>query len=411
MSTDRHPLDDALSDAEREGETYEVPVTLVRARVRRRRRARAAARGGVAALAVGAVAAVLPAVTAAPPATPPTSQRDWPEAFTRCGEPARMATASPDGDVVGSTDPVGAGDEAVEVTLEPVTTIGADRQAMLTTRVTFDPAEVASVHPSETEVVLVRDGVVVGVDGGGRVVVPMSELEPAPSDPGNALWSFGAVLESCAQYPGGVGAPRVPVGTYELVATETVVWSAHDGSQGSVRVRHAAPVEVTEAVPPVEAETCGADTASLAALTDADANPFHVAVDAELPRETPADGDLTLQAYVHNQGQMALQTFDQSLAVLLTRDGAVVATPSGRQATAPEVRRLEPQTTMGFEIESPLVGCGPGGADAGPGGDDGQPLPPGDYEVWVTIDLRLIEFPADGTPVHVLQGPWPLTLR
>ncbi|GIG40530.1 hypothetical protein [Cellulomonas phragmiteti] len=403
MSTDRHPLADALDDAERSGADYEVPVALVRARVRHRRRVRAAARGGVACGAVVAVALALPAVLGGPGGVPPAAQGDWPAQFGRCGE--RVTVADDDEDA------------PVAVTLEPQDTIGADRLSMTSTWVRYDPEAVSDVGPAAFEALLLRDGVVVAVeDGAGRVVVPASELPEDPSVPGVGVWSHGAVLASCAQVPDGTGDPRVPAGVYELVVSQTVRWRAADGSAGSTRVSRQLRVTVTEFARPAAEplpEECGSDTATLAARAGPEANPFAVTLDADVPAEVAAGGELRFTVSATNEGRSVVDAYVGRPSVLLTRDGRVVATPPGPSELALSAG-ISPGASIGYDATSSLVDCATGALADAFGPDEGHPLAPGDYEVWVGLDLLLTgrSLPAgESGDVHLLAGPWPVTLR
>ena len=243
MSTPRHPLHEALTDPGTAGEGYEVPVDLVRARVRRRRRVRAAARGGGALLAAGAVALVLPtALTGGGRSAPVATQGDWPAQFGRCGQPVAGEQA----------------DRQVGLSLEGTSrTVGGDRVAHVTTGLGSTSDDVVDVSLGDLEVSLVRAGVVVGVDD-GRLTVALDRHAPLPGPAGGASrarapgqhfdverWSTTGLV-SCAQYPDGQGDVRVPAGEYGLAVTQGVRWTTRDGSTGWSVLTETVPVTVTD---------------------------------------------------------------------------------------------------------------------------------------------------------------------
>ncbi|UZN02428.1 hypothetical protein [Cellulomonas sp. S1-8] len=407
MSTDRHPLDDALDDAERAGATYEVPLGLVRTRVRRSRRTRAAARGAVALTGVAAVALAVPWALGGSGRGPAVAQGDWPAQFTRCGA---SVTGTEGADDAGP----------LSVTIENArATIGADRVALVTTSVSADPGAVAEVHQAGTEVSLLRDGVVVGVeDDAAPVVVHEPELRQDPPAPGTSVWSFGTGIVSCAQYPDGGGDPRVPAGEYDLVVAQTVDWRAPDGRNASTVVSRTWPVTVTEdeGVDAPLPDECGGDAAELAAIAGPEANPFAVTLDADVPPVAAAGADLRFTVTATNEGTAAVAGWTGHPDVLLTRDGRVVGVPGASDDLGLDAT-MSPGTSIGFDAWTALHDCTTLGVGEHVSTSDGDPLPPGEYEVWVAMELFLTT-PAgtdgpegDRTDVRLVHGPWPLTLE
>lgn len=392
--------DAARDDAERRGAAYEVPVERVRARVRRRRAARAGATGTLALATVGAVVVAVPQLLGAPGGTAVGSSGDWPAAFARCGQPVDDVVAPPG--------------RVEQTLLQARDVVGPDRTWLGTTSTRVDGAAALPDAFDDVEVVLVRDGVVVGVDGGdGRVVVGADEVTV---DPGSgtvtavtASWGYGARLVSCDQYPDGEGDPEVAAGDYEVVMTQTVTWAEPDGSTATGRASVTAPVRVSDdaAHGQDSPETCGAPASDLAATAGPEANPFAVTLDADVPSTSAPGSPLRFTVTATNEGTAAVTGTTGHLGVLLTRDGRVVGTPAPREDVALDAS-LPAGASRTFEAASDLRGCA-----ASDAGADAGPLPPGEYEVWVTADLVLTTpRGADGraTREHLVYGPWPLRL-
>lgn len=406
MSTDRHPLHDALAEAERLGGTYEVPVERVRDGVRRRRRVRAGVRGGAAAAVVALVAVGVQTALGGGSGVSTPALGDRPVSSGRCGQVVRAADAE-------STAP---GDTALDATLELRDTIGADRVALTTGWLRYAPAEVTVLEVFPPEVVLLRDGIVVAVENGtGSTLASASEPSGVPGESHVEVASFTSVLVSCAPYPD--GAARVPPGVYELMANQTVNWRAPDGRVRSTHVVQRARVTVTEYGPATDEqrpEECGTDTASLAAAAGPEASPFPLTLDAAVPAEVPAGGELRFTVSATNTGKSAVHAYVGRPGVLIAQNGKVVATPPLRSPLM-----LTPPVAPGGSTELDAVGAlvdctSLELADSlGPG--DGHPLAPGRYEVWVSLDVMPTgsSGPAPGEPTdaHLVHGPWPLTLR
>lgn len=404
MSTQGHPLDDALTDAERAGAGYEVPVELVRAGVRRRRRVRAVARGAAAVAAVAAVAVAAPTVLGGWDGGAPAAQGDWPAQFDRCGKPVEIPAE-------GDAGPL-------SVTVEPsFSTIRADRLALVTIRVGAEAGPVTDVGHGGSQISLVQDDVVVAVeDAAAPVVVELPTTPWRSRAPVYATWDFGAVLASCAQYPDGDGDPQVPAGSYEMVVTQTVEWSTALGREGSTTVTRTFPMAVTEDEPSPEEDraACLADASVLHTLTEPEANPIPVAVDADVPGRWAAGEGLAFTVTTTNVGTTDLSAQVEPPTVLLVRDGEVVGTPLVWRDADVAGSAMSPGASIAHEVTAPLLDCTTTGLDDAPGAEEGRPLQPGQYEVWVVLDLR-VAGPAgfDGTltPERVVGGPWPLTLE
>jgi len=409
---ERHPLSDALADAEHAGEHYEVPVELVRARVRRRRRVRAAGRGAVALLAVGVVALAGPALVGSVlggtggRGAPVAAQGDWPAQFARCGLPVA--------DVLAARSPVSASLE------HAVDRVAGARVWTGVLRTHVDPAVADAAWVVGTDVSLVRDGVVVGVQEGWGLsrLTDVLPVEPGTPEPLPLVTDVAADLRSCDQVPDGVGDPRVPAGTYDVVVTQTVGWFAADGTTRAGQASVTRQVTVADDEVPSEPapEGCGGDTGALARLAGPEANPFAVTLDADVPAAARAGELLRFTVTATNEGPAGVEGWTGHPSVLLTHDGRVVAVPGGRDDIGLDAT-LYPGASIGYDAVAELHDCTTLGVGRHASTSGGDPLPPGDYEVWVAMDFFLTA-PAgddgpegDRTDVHLLYGPWPLTLR
>lgn len=394
MSLDRHPLTDLLTDAE-DAVTYEVPVELVRARVRVRRRRVVAAQVAGALVAVTVVAVSVPGLTTGPDEGVVAGQGVQGDLAARCGEAA-------------PADEPGTG--PLEVRIENARdVVRTDRVALVTIEVASDPAEVAGLELGSADVALVRDGVVVGLgdpDAGGEapgtvgthapVVVDTTELAVAEPAVGVSVHQFGSGLAPCADDPALAGATRVPVGRYGLVVTQAVTWRSPAGRVGTTVVTRTLPVTVSdEPVPmPQGPTTCGTGTAALTALAGGTGP---VRLDAVVPPTARAGGMTTVRVTAATDEASVLLGRP---SVVVARDGVVV----GGAALSPEGTgvRAEPGAPARLDLTAPLVGCD--GADGT--AVSGPPLGAGTYEVWVVIDV--VPDGATGTSAPVAAGPWPL---
>lgn len=398
MSTDRHPLDDALAEAERLGSAYEVPVELVRVRALRLRRTRAAARAAavVAVVGVGAVVApLLPRASELAPADP-----DRAAALARCGRP--FEDAAQNAELPFSMERSG-----------PPVVIGSDRQVPIETVASWEPDDVEQVELIAHEPVLLRDGVVVAVV---PVVVPEHDGEhrqEAPTSP--FVWHLSAPLVSC-ESDGSTDAP-VPPGAYEVGLTQVFRWVMTDGEAGTVRSTSRTDVTVTDEptstaeAPRGEPGACASDATDLYRLEDATPNPFPVTLDASVPRTVAAGARLDVVARTTNHGVTPLVGTTGHPRLVVSRDDRVV----GHSAEAPpqELDASIPSRggMTGLPVSSRLVAC------PGLGGPTDAPLPPGDYAVWVVVEPTYegsAPAGADGArervQVVLVGGPWPLTV-
>lgn len=394
MSLDRHPLTDLLTDAE-DAVTYEVPVELVRARVRVRRRRVVAAQVAGALVAVTVVGVGVPGLTTGTGDGVVAGQGEQGDPVARCGE-------APPAD-----DP---GTGPLQVRIENARdVVRTDRVALVTVEVTSDPAEVAGLELGGADIALVRDGVVVGLgdpDAGGQapgtvgthapVVVDTAELTVAEPAVGVSVHQFGSGLAPCADDPTLAGAARVPAGRYGLVVTQAVTWRSPEGRVGTTVVTRTLPVTVSDEPVPVPQgpTTCGTDTAALAALAGDDGP---VRLDAVVPPTARAGGTATVRLTAATDEASVLLGRP---SVLVAQDGVVV----GGAALSPEGNgvRAEPGAPAQLDLTAPLVGCD--GADRT--AVSGPPLAAGTYEVWVVLDVL-----PDGptvTSAPVAAGPWPL---
>lgn len=400
----------AQDEAERLGDAWEVPVERVRARVRRHRARRTATTGAVALAAVGAVVVGLPPLLGAAGRTDVGASADWPAQFALCGQPLADVVAPPG--------------RVQQTLVQSRDVTGTDGTWLGTTSTRVDGAVSVADAPVDVEVVLVRDGVVVGIapedSEQGRVVVDLEEGVATSAGPGTAEWAYGTRLVSCDQYPDGAGRSEVPAGEYEVVMTQTVTWTEPEGGSGTGRATVTAPLRVTDepSDPQDSPEVCGARTSDLARTAGPQANPFAVTLDADVPATADVGSGLTMVVTATNEGTAAVSGTTEVPRTLLTRDGRVV----GVTTLHPDVlldASLAPGQSRDYPVTADLVDCATFGVRGGPGqdGDEppayaGDPLPPGDYEVWVTMDLTLTTADADRgrTREHLVHGPWPVRL-
>ena len=227
----------------------------------RRRSARRSVAVVVAGVAVVAVVVAVPFLLSNGPGA--AGQGDWPGQFGRCGE------------LVADVIPA---DGEIDVSLlDASTSVGVHGQ--WTAAVTASSTDAtAQGWVYGTDLTLVRDGVVVGVQDGPQVPQPQHVQEwggdyavaplPLVSDV-----SLG--LASCDQYPNGNGSPEVAPGTYDLVVSQTVGLQPDSGAvvgAWGVAVTTVTVVADGEAV--VQDPTaCGASTDGLETLASQEGNP------------------------------------------------------------------------------------------------------------------------------------------
>ncbi len=234
---DRNPIAQALDAlaADPAAHAFDIPVAAVRASARRRRARRTGVRSGLAALVVvalaGGVSAGLPGWEAAwrsghnpvhpgPGAT--GSAADWPAQFERCGRSLH--------DVLPNVGP------PMSLTLTGgSSTIAADAVWQATVVADVPAATGESAVVWGTDLTVVRDGVVVGVQGGPATPDLSLGLKDRLGDgallvnPLPVSTRATHTLVSCAQYPTGQGSSELAPGTYELVVTQTLSYTATPG--------------------------------------------------------------------------------------------------------------------------------------------------------------------------------------
>lgn len=397
---------ETVADAERAGEGYEVPVELVRTRVRRRRTARAAARGGTALGVVGALVVAAPLLLDVTRGTgAPAADDDQAAALTRCGLPADL----PQDDVEGF---------AVEIE-ETDRTVHDDRVVHLRTRVVVAPPTAEAVTIDDTRVELVSDGVVVAV-ADGRATVGLTELEAVgvePAEPGAASGlratvstrDFATGLVACV--PDVTGAARVPAGEYELAVTETIRWDDADRTGRTTRVSRTLPVTLTDDPPPSvgpDPAECVADASLLTAPTGSDAERSALTVDAVVPAAVDGDDRVRLTVRVTNEGTEPAVGLAERPSVLLTSAGRVWRAPTEWREGDDGPTTLAPGRTAEYTVVATPTGCASAGSTDAPAGDQGVAVQPGRHELWVVM----LHGDADGPEERrrAVGGPWPLTL-
>lgn len=121
----------------------------------------------------------------------------------------------------------------------------------------------------------------------------------------------------------------------------------------------------------------------------------------------PVGGTFELTTRVTNEG--AAQVTGWTLpwpTLVVARDGVVVGHRNGGPEPAWSVD-LAPGASQEFAGANDVASCGAPGEPA-----TGEPLPAGDYEVFVEQVIHLVEDPtASPTPVTLLGGPYPLEVR
>lgn len=395
---ERNPLARAL-DASSEGpeaRAYAVPVEAVRAGARRRRARRA---GGAAAAAVVVVAAVVGGSALAglprggntglpgPDGTGGTSAADWPAQFTRCGKPADEVLPDVGGKLAisldGQTESMPADGEWH----------GAVTAALMPPNDGLGPA-----HVWPTDVTVVSDGVVVGVQAGGGapdLAQLGAEGDVLAGDTVDLPTTTQVDLRiaSCDPYPSGQGSPDLAPGTYQLVVTQTVSYGGGEGRRVDERDSTTTTLAVTDATGAVpDATACSTSDDLLAALADPQAN----------PQAFPLDVETTGEALVGQPLPMAFSIPEGAADFL--GDGLVMS-------------KVQAVLTQGHAVVGQAEQAGGGASltfgvphDCSPLGPPREgSLPAGDYEVWVVLDVHPTG-PAT-QDVRVAAGPWPVTIE
>jgi len=396
-----NPISRALDEAgdEPDARAFTVPVELVRRSAAKRRALRSAGAAAVALVVVGGaaggVSAGLNAWRGDGPAGPDGGvAADWPGQFSRCGQalddvlPAPLSSA--------------------RLILDPATVAlpaDGDWEAAVTAEVGVAGDDLGWVWG--TDLLVVRDGVVVGVQDGPSV----------PDVGGIEDWLGGAAIDrvvapfpltadvtlglaSCDQYPDGEGSPTLTPGTYDLVVAQTVSYLGDEG-QVDVRLGTQTTVTVTDATgvpaPGLQPIACGATADELAHLASPEWNPQAFPIEAEVTGEALVGQPLPMAFSVPAGAADFLSGGLEILDVrgLLTRDGVVGGDAERYGESGPTAAVGVPQDCRAREA-----------ATSEPEG--GFPLGGGEYDVWLVLDLRQLNM--DGPGFRVAGGPWPVTL-
>ena len=256
-----------------------------------------------------------------------------------------------------------------------------------------------------TDLTLLRDGVVVGVQEAGgapddlAAVAAASEFATSPFP--QATYASSTFV-ACDPRGGPVGE-----GTYELVVTQTVAAEQPDGTRLDARASERTSVTVTPAehAESPGATECGAADDELHRLADPVRNPAPVSVTAEVPAEVGATtGEPQVDVTVRYTGSDQAVVSSGTPAMVLTRDGVVVGgVPGGASGTGPGA-----WVTVGGG--GPYRSCtsSPDGTDVRNLDAAGAALPPGTYELWAVTTAHLTTPSAHDA--QVAGGPWPVTL-
>lgn len=393
---DRNPLARALDDLAGDPavRAFDIPVEAVRASARRRRARRTGVRSGLAVLVVAALAggtyAGLPGwgetwrsghgpVRPGPAGT--SSAADWPAQFERCGRSLR--------DVLPNVGP------PMSLTLTGgSSTIAADAVWQATVVADVPTATGDSAVVWGTDLTVLRDGVVVGVQGGPATPDLSLSLKDRLGDGGLLINPLPVstrathTLVSCDQYPSGQGSSELAPGTYELVVTQTLSYTATPGVDPPM-------TDVRSSVASTLTITAPAGDGAAASATSATAQPQLARCGKPVDQALPDTGDLTL-AVSDATGSVPAdgtwlgmvtatlpaapdaQGWTWGTDLSLVRDGVVV----GVQATggAPADLAAAAATTRFATSPFPQGGAGASAFLA----CDGPTVPPGTYDLVVT---------------------------
>lgn len=418
--TERHPLSDALDDAENspQAQAYEVPVELIRSRARRRRRARTGGAAGALALVVAGAALVVPNLPSPTPA-PATDDRPAPGLCGLTYDELAADDGGPDPWPVGGDVPAGLEIDENSVRQGAKNTWSVSTTFGATSAVKIDddgepsagesPAPVVSGTPTGarygTTLTLLRDGVVVAAQT-GNLATPYTDKDPHPS----------AVYET-APFPQddrvvSTVAPCTPepltAGTYDLVATQTMFWSYPEGGGGYISrtTSEPVPVEVDGPAPldPSPAPTlpgvCGVSTEGLAAgdgieprAGEDDVNVDWWHTDVQVPRvEPPESGQATWHVPVTTAVDAPTVDFlwlptglSLGATVVLVRDGAVVAVldnddhaMSLEEAARTQIEGVSRELPLVQDLRASFISCATG---------EQAVLDPGQYDLLATTTV------------------------
>lgn len=387
MSFDDALHDLALRAAQAHATGSGFPAADLVARARRARRRRTTAVAAVSAAAVAAVA--FAGIAVAGLERDDQQLADWGVPYHLCGEPV-------------SADPVRDGIELSVESAAPTVAAGPDvpwtADLVLGSMTTEDRLGTLV----DATVVAVRDGVVVGVQA--QPVNPLAGEPTELASQGTVTVPLEVAIVSCsgAGNVDATGQEMVPValpeGPYEVYVQQGWV-DGHgaDAASASPLRLTAGPLPLTVAA----AGTAAADGTPMCGDPVTAADPaLGVAWSGTVPASLES-GSMTLLAL--RLGTSGDERWRGTSAhatphVLLVRDGVVVGgTWSELPSTSLDIplggsERVS-QTVRG-------VGCGTDGAPLG------EPLPVGDYEIWLASALT----PSGGRSHVLVDGPWPVEI-
>ncbi|KQY23282.1 hypothetical protein ASD16_12055 [Cellulomonas sp. Root485] len=376
-------------------------VVVVQPRTTRRRGTRVLV-ASAAVIAVVGVVVALPWLRSNVPGA--AGQGDWPGQFVRCGEPVADVVTAGAPEVV-----------PVDVSmLDNATEVGVHEEwTAAVTASSTDPTAQGWIYG--TDLTLVRDGVVVAVQDGPQVPLPQDVAQwtgdyavaPLPQ------WSEVSLrLASCDQYLHADGSPEVAPGTYDLVVSQTLGLQSENGTVGGwgVAVTTVTVVADGDAAPP-EPTACGAPTAGLEALASQESNPAPLSLEV-LP--TVVDGPYGYELVVRatNTGTTSIDATTGHPLVVITRDGVIVGGLDGLDEPAlPAVLAVGGHAD--YDARTSAFDCTTMGEGTHASTGDGDPLPPGEYEVWAVMSFTgdgLTPTRADRVGTLVAGGPEPFTI-
>lgn len=385
MNVDLHRALGALADG---GPHRTAPTDQLLARVHRRRAARAAttgavSMGAVAAVAIGAVALNGRAPSTAPGTTVPTTGTYVPDGpALNCGD------WGPDGPIAEASGLRWQAD---------VPRSWAEGEPLVLSAQMDATEEGISLTTATVHVALLSDGVVRATAGAWVETTREGRVE------------FGTpfvtelIVEAC-------GDERLPAGEYTAIAT--LLYDVEDDARSGM-LQVSAPITVTQwtagAAAEAAAEAAVADILAASRAGAGGSTPGTCgsslapgAFEDELLRPvlsmTPMPQNPRPQAFyghssVENIGvqTVTIQASAEEVAIVLTRDGVVVATGG---TVSPGVRAdpldVAPGSGVGLATVSWFDVCGLPGSPA-----PDVPLPAGDYQAWVVLTTTVTE--ADGT--------------
>lgn len=381
----------ARAQAARRDTPAELPVATIRAAARRRRTRFEAGVGVAAAAAVAVV--VLAGSTSARPDEPAPPAETW-------SSPSPSDTWATGGcgtsvaDLTGPTDV-----PELDVTVEPdEATFTVEGVVGTTITARYGP-NVADGFGHWTLVVLVRDGIVVGVQDRSWQMDP-SPAEGATDD--TPVWSVHAegTFAGCGA-DDRPGRPLEP-GDYELVA---LIGGVHltDGTEVTTpTASRGAPVRALTTTSATTLPACGEPTTSLAPGGTGTAS-AQVRVGL---MDGNGDGQFVPLGFGDALDVAATWTNDVvhryaaagiRLDVVVARDGVVVASQVGENGDPPPVDwPAGADRATGQQMQ--VVAC------------DGGALPPGDYDLWARLATTAATKP-DGAPVAVTALAPPVRFR